>query len=218
MPIVTQNAAGRARDRTATEARILRAARTVFARRGYDAAGLREIAEVAQANLSLISRYFGGKEGLLVALTDQFVAARREGALPYPPQPNLEAEIHAYLRAKLAQDLADEEVIRLIVSRSAIDADFRRSGARHMDGKADRNFHDRIRLLQDRGAVPPDADIDLLFASVQYMSFSVNFFGAMLADRPMAEAEALFAGFAAALADGLPRGGRPPPGTGGLEA
>ena len=55
-----------AKDRAATEARILDAARTVFALRGYDAAGLREIA-----------------------------------------------------------DLKEEEIIRLIISRSAIDAEFR---------------------------------------------------------------------------------------------
>ncbi len=42
--------AGVVKDRAATKARIIEAARTVFARRGYDAAGLREIAEVAQAS------------------------------------------------------------------------------------------------------------------------------------------------------------------------
>mgnify|MGYP001082451083 CR=1 FL=1 len=104
------------KDRAATEARILNAARTIFARRGYDAAGLREIAELAQANLSLISRYFGGKEGLLTALTDQFVAARREGGLSYPPQDTLRDEIYCYLHAKLRNDLKDEEIVRLIVS------------------------------------------------------------------------------------------------------
>ncbi|MEM6342094.1 MAG: helix-turn-helix domain-containing protein [Pseudomonadota bacterium] len=193
-----------AKDRAATEARILDAARTVFALRGYDAAGLREIAEVAQANLSLISRYFGGKEGLLTALTDQFVASRREGGLGYPPQDTLPDEIYHYLHAKLRDDLKEEEIIRLIISRSAIDAEFRKKGAENLDGKADANFRERVARLQDRGAVPPDMDIDLLFAAVMHVSFSVNFFGAMIGDRPKAEIDALFKGFATALAKGLP--------------
>lgn len=197
---------GIVKNRAATEARILEAARTVFAQRGYDAAGLREVAEVAQANLSLISRYFGGKEGLLTALTDQFVLSRREGGLPYPPQQSLEDEIYSYLHAKLREDLKDEEIIRLIISRAAIDAEFRKRGAAHMDGKADRNFRDRIRRLQDSGTVSQDLEIDLLFAAVMHVSFSVNFFGAMIGQRPDSEIDALFAGFAKALAQGVPEG------------
>ena len=193
-----------AKDRAATEARILDAARTVFALRGYDAAGLREIAEVAQANLSLISRYFGGKEGLLTALTDQFVASRREGGLGYPPQETLSGEVYHNLHAKLRDDLKEEEIIRLIISRSAIDAEFRKKGAENLDGKADANLRERVARLQDRGAVPSDMDIDLLFAAVMHVSFSVNFFGAMIGDRPKAEIDALFKGFATALAKGLP--------------
>lgn len=192
------------KDRAATEARILEAARKVFAERGYDAAGLREIAETAQANLSLISRYFGGKEGLLAALTDTFVASRREGGLSYPPQDTLREEIYRYLHAKLQDDLKDEEIVRLIVSRSAIDAEFRKKGAENLDGKADRNFRDRVARLLERGAVAPDVDIDMLFAAVQHVSFSVNFFGAMIGGRPDTEIDALFQGFSRALAEGLP--------------
>ncbi|MBU2983406.1 TetR family transcriptional regulator [Lentibacter algarum] len=196
--------AGIVKDRAATEARILHAARTVFAHRGYDAAGLREIAEVAEANLSLISRYFGGKEGLLAALTDQFVASRREGELSYPPQDTLEGEIYSYLHAKLRDDLKDEDIVRLIVSRAAIDAEFRNMGGVHIDGLADQNFRARVRRLQDSGNVSSDMDVDLLFTGVMHVSFSVNFFGAIVVGRPDTEIDALFYGFAAALAQGFP--------------
>ncbi len=199
-----EKATASVKDRAATEARILDAARTVFSQRGYDGAGLREIAETASANLSLISRYFGGKEGLLVALTDQFAASRRQGGLSYPPQETLKDEIYNYLRAKLHEDLKDEEIIRLIISRSAIDAHFRERVVDHMDGKADRNFRERVTRLQDRGKVSPDTDIDLLFAAVMHVSFSVNFFGAMIGGRPDSEIDLLFKGFAEALALGLP--------------
>ncbi|WP_405405244.1 TetR/AcrR family transcriptional regulator [Paracoccus sp. Ld10] len=192
------------KDRAATEARILNAARAVFARRGYDAAGLREIAEAAQANLSLISRYFGGKEGLLTALTDQFVASRREGKLSYPPQDTLEDEIYSYLHEKLRDDLKDEDIVRLIVSRAAIDAEFREKGRVHSDGLADENFRIRVERLQDNGKVSPDINIDLLFAGVMHVSFSVNFFSAIVAKRPDTEIDALFHGFAAVLAQGFP--------------
>ncbi len=57
----------RKRDAAATTEAILVAAREVFTERGYDAAGTREIAERAQANVALINRYFGSKEGLFAA-------------------------------------------------------------------------------------------------------------------------------------------------------
>ena len=57
----------RRRDAEATRAAILDAARRQFAQLGYDRGALREIAREAGADVALIQRYFGGKEGLFTA-------------------------------------------------------------------------------------------------------------------------------------------------------
>src|SRR5271168_3991994 len=54
----------RRRDAQATRAAILDAAKAQFARFGYDRAALRDIAAEAGADVSLVKRYFGGKEAL----------------------------------------------------------------------------------------------------------------------------------------------------------
>jgi AcrR family transcriptional regulator len=54
----------RRRDAQATRAALLEAAKAQFAALGYDSATLREIAAAAGADVALIKRYFGGKEGL----------------------------------------------------------------------------------------------------------------------------------------------------------
>jgi AcrR family transcriptional regulator len=54
----------RRRDAAATRAAILAAARATFAARGYDGAGLREIAAGAGVTAMMIGRYFGSKENL----------------------------------------------------------------------------------------------------------------------------------------------------------
>lgn len=54
----------RKRNADATRASILEAAKAHFARLGYDRAVLRDIAAEAGADVALIKRYFGGKEGL----------------------------------------------------------------------------------------------------------------------------------------------------------
>jgi AcrR family transcriptional regulator len=66
----------RPRDASATRAAILEAARTLFAERGFDGVGLREIAARAGINVALTSRYFGSKEDLFKsAITEGFVFA-----------------------------------------------------------------------------------------------------------------------------------------------
>ena len=68
MPDLTEDPSlPRKRDASATADAILAAAREVFTHKGYDGAGTREIAERAQVNVALISRYFGSKEGLFAA-------------------------------------------------------------------------------------------------------------------------------------------------------
>ena len=54
----------RRRDAEATRAAILAAAKTHFARSGYEGAYLRDIAVDAGVDAAMINRYFGGKEGL----------------------------------------------------------------------------------------------------------------------------------------------------------
>jgi len=56
--------AARPRNAAATRAGILRSARELFARVGYEHAGVREIATLAGVNAALVIRYFGSKEEL----------------------------------------------------------------------------------------------------------------------------------------------------------
>ena len=67
----------RRRDAAATRAAILQAAQGQFAQLGYDRAALRDIAAEAGADVALIKRYFGGKEGL-------FIEALKEAIRPDP--------------------------------------------------------------------------------------------------------------------------------------
>lgn len=64
MSEILTTAPPRRRDAQATRGRILAAAMDRFARLGYESAGLRDIAADAGVDVALISRYFGGKEGL----------------------------------------------------------------------------------------------------------------------------------------------------------
>ncbi len=63
-------AAPRFRNAAETRARILSEARREFSRAGFAGATVRAIASAAEVSPNLITRYFGGKEGLFVAATE----------------------------------------------------------------------------------------------------------------------------------------------------
>jgi AcrR family transcriptional regulator len=78
--LTLDRAAPRKRDAEATRAAILEAAKTQFARMGYDRAALRDIAAEAGVDVALVKRYFGGKEALFtVALKTSFHPDRLRG-------------------------------------------------------------------------------------------------------------------------------------------
>ncbi len=52
--------------------RILDAAISLFAQKSYHAVGVREIANTANVNISMISYYFNGKMGILKAIINEF--------------------------------------------------------------------------------------------------------------------------------------------------
>ena len=51
--------------------RIFESALTLFARKGYAAVGVREIAKNAGVNISMINYYFGGKAGILKSIINE---------------------------------------------------------------------------------------------------------------------------------------------------
>jgi AcrR family transcriptional regulator len=59
---------------------LIEAARKVFAEKGFDGATVKELAEKARVNISLVSYYFGGKEGLYKACIEQTGRGRLEVA------------------------------------------------------------------------------------------------------------------------------------------
>lgn len=86
--------ATRRRDAEATRRALLAAAGALFDERGYERATIREIGERAGVDAALIARYFGGKEGLYLAvLSDEERIARRQ-----PVEPDLTAIAERLLR------------------------------------------------------------------------------------------------------------------------
>ena len=190
---------GMRKDRAATEERLLNAAQTIFAEQGFAATGVREIAKSAGVSVSLINRYFGGKDGLLMALAERLMAAKREGMLSYPPQVSLRDEIACYLKHRLDHDMENEALVRLLVSQVAIDESFKQRVLPKMDGQADHNFRERVEELKADGKVPTELDVNMLFNFIENYSFTSNFFTGILGQQSREELHVRFESFADAI-------------------
>ncbi|RXZ77822.1 TetR/AcrR family transcriptional regulator [Paenibacillaceae bacterium] len=80
--------------------RIIEAARVCFARNGYDGTSIRQICEMADANLALVSYYYGSKEKLYLAVIERFSQEANEkfdGGAFTKPEDALKDFIHTFL-------------------------------------------------------------------------------------------------------------------------
>lgn len=88
---------------------LLRAARAVFSRRGFPAATVKEIADEAGVNISLISYHFNGKEGIYRACLQEFGEQRLKAGKRILTPPESAEDMRAKLKL-LAHDFFQTHV------------------------------------------------------------------------------------------------------------
>ncbi|MCC7440955.1 MAG: TetR/AcrR family transcriptional regulator [Bdellovibrionales bacterium] len=102
----------------ATRQALLKAGTELFAKHGFDGASVKEIADRAGVNVSLVSYHFGGKEGLYRAALDQHGQAKLEMATRILKVPANPEEFRLRLRMFIEEILHDFEhqecVMRMI--------------------------------------------------------------------------------------------------------
>lgn len=162
------------RDRTATERSLKDAALEVWSRHGFDGSSVKDIAEAAGANVSLISRYFSGKEGLLLTILNEMIVQKQEGDLSYPAQDTLEAEVFEYLKFRYRADMKDEAFIRVVISKIVVDRSLRDQSLKSLTYAADTNFARRLSALQKTGQIAADANLTMIFRQIAFISFSAS--------------------------------------------
>jgi len=95
---------------------LIATATPLFAEKGYTGVGVRELAAAADMNLSMISYYFGGKEGLYAAvLNEQFATLKQVEGLK---ELNCEAmeKFEFYVRATVARYRKNPFLLRFYTS------------------------------------------------------------------------------------------------------
>lgn len=92
-------------DEKDTAERLIAAAKVIFAEKGYAGATVKEIADAAGVNVSLISYHFKGKEGLLQACLEKFGRERLQDTELFLQAPENKEDFKAKLRLWMGQFL-----------------------------------------------------------------------------------------------------------------
>jgi AcrR family transcriptional regulator len=108
----------RPRDRAATEAALVRAARQVLAESGYQGLGVNAVAREAGCDKQLIYRYFGGIEGLVDAIGREIADDLRRSLQPLSAlgQPSTYRELVERMMLGFLQALRNDALMQKIMA------------------------------------------------------------------------------------------------------
>jgi len=104
--------------RSDTRERLLEAAATLFATQGFSGTSVKEIAEAAGANISLISYHFEGKHGLYRSCLEQFgkkrLAATHRILVPCSSLEEFQIRLGMFFEELFVTHVEDPEMTQLI--------------------------------------------------------------------------------------------------------
>ena len=156
---------------------LLHAGKELFAARGFDGATVKDIADRASVNVSLVSYYFGGKEGLYrevlesfgrkrLAISERLLATTSLSDGSTESHDNQQLRLRLFVEDFLECHLRDPEICTILQ---------RDLETEHPDCMAVfmstfmvsyRNLEEFIRAMQSRGMIREGADAEFLAFSI----------------------------------------------------
>lgn len=160
------------KDREATESRLLEAAKEVFSQHGFNGATTRMIAQKADVNLALITRYFDGKYGLLMALLKTQDTAFRNSPLKYPPQENAIKELCAFGDYVFDEYFNDHQFSKIVLGQFFTDEKFLQDfRSIFPDAVANPLFVERLNLLQSQNKINKQLNVPEIASEIESAIF-----------------------------------------------
>jgi TetR/AcrR family transcriptional regulator, regulator of cefoperazone and chloramphenicol sensitivity len=192
----------RRRDRSSTEAALIKAATDEFVSKGYDAATTRGIADAAGCSEVLIQRYFNGKEGLLLAVMRD--AQTEAGVTEFMQRPlcaSLFDEARELMTKAMENLAAKSGPMRIALSRAMHDPAFSEDLAKiSVRNELKRGLRQRLIRYQQADMIDADEDINSAVELLLTLNFQIGFVYPVLLQASPSKQRRLIEHFAAAFA------------------
>jgi AcrR family transcriptional regulator len=144
---------------------LLEAAGRLFSEKGFAGTTVKELAEAAGVNVSLVSYHFDGKEGLLEACLERFGRARLESAQRVLTCPesleDFRVRLKLFVEEWVTRASEDPQLCRLIhIEMSSGQVQCRRV-FQDVFMKTFETFKNFVRMAQEQGFVRTDFDVHI---------------------------------------------------------
>lgn len=177
-----------------TRESLMRCAESLFARQGFDGTSVKEIAEAAGVNVSLISYHFNGKEGLYRSCIEQFGQWRLDVAKrilqPASTVEELRIRIDLFVDEMLSTYAHHSSACKMIQREADLGLPVAQDVFKETFLKIFMTLVEFISVSQSRGAVRSDLDpllmAKLIYGGVVHVlhtdSIAERFFGKSIKD------------------------------------
>ncbi len=166
-------------DRIESEKRIITAALSVFAKKGFEGSSVHEIAKKSGVNVSLIHRYFDGKEGVLLAIFETSLVEMDQRKHDYPPQDSVFDELFEFAKAEHKQFEGQISKYRILCGQAIVNGTFRKKLMASLERYQDDKFlSSRLELLKLKNLLASDVNV---FETQLF--FSYQLFGLIVLNR-----------------------------------
>lgn len=181
---------------------MMSAAIAVFDEDGYAGVSTRRVAERAGCSETLVFRYFGSKQGLLLAIVNLLGEMIPTIETDLTASQSLESLIDVYLRSTFRNMREHPAIYRLVAAALVTDP----SLTAEFEQRHESNIiaiTQQLARFQRSGEIARDVDIVPIAVGLQQMGFAVGLFLHAMYGRPASETDAIARSFSIALSRGL---------------
>lgn len=187
------------RDKEARMRAMVEAAITLFAEEGYGPVSTRRIAKLAGCSETLLFRYFGGKKGLLRAISGGFL---ERGDDDLPEFHDVHECVRGYLLHVFRGSKQRSAPVKVLIAALVTESEL----AQEFEGLHDiyvERLAAQLRRFQDVGDIAPEIDVQAVAAGLEELGFAVGFMMQIIYKRSQSELESIADTFADVMAVGL---------------
>lgn len=195
----------RKRNKDASKRTLIKAAVALFSEMGFNKATTSAIAKKAKLNEQLITRYFGGKNGLLKAVFSDYIQLE-ENDKAYsnlPPSTTVKGEIENYLMCNHKQFIKSEKHLKIILPQLILDKNIREELMAALTNYSSPILEARLTVLQKHDLIADHVNIKDLVLTISCHIFSMSFLIRLITNTPSKIIEKQLLDYAAYLIDGI---------------
>lgn len=191
-------------DRLDSEEKLFDAGLKLFSEKGFDGTSVHEISKISGVNVSLIHRYFGGKEGLLWAITERDIKQMQKRVHTYPPQASVKEELKEFALAEIEATKADLPKVRLFCGQAITNPKFQQNIMSIIETMQDDEFlSERLERLKKMGKVKKTTNVSETQLLFGYQLFGIILLSMIVLSLKEQETEAMVMNFVERYAESI---------------